>query len=151
MKEEFFNKVEAEQALLLAQSNSSEIDVLKQVILVNSGALAITGAIVTSGGGISLLPQQILVTIAISLLLVSLANAIIYLTMSHLFFLNTHNFLENLVKVTKKIETSKQSAHWTSEIAKLKHSTNRVLFYISIYSLFIGVALLTTVILLNIW
>ena len=151
MEEEFFKKIEVEQDLLLAQSNSSEADVLKQVILVNSGALAITGAIVTAGGGVSLLPQQILVTIAISLLLASLASAMIYLTMSHLLFLNTHNFLVNLVKVTKKIEKSKQSAYWSSEIIKLKHSTNRVSFYISIYSLFVGVALLTIVILLNIW
>jgi len=151
MEPEFFEKLEQERKQLLVQSNASEVDVIKQVVLINTGALAVTGALVTTSTGLVTLAQQVLVTTAIALLVISIANAILFLTLSHFLFLKAHNFMHDLVKTTKLIEVSKQPAYYTEQSLKMKVTINKIPFVLAIMALFISVLLLSVVILINVW
>ena len=151
MDKKSYDTIQESQASLLAQSNASEMDIIKQTIAVNSGTLAITGALITAGGGVSSLVQQVLVTIAICFLAISIAAALYYLTLSHLLFHNAYNAINNLVKTTKLLEPNKQAEYYLSEYKNIRKSTSKVSVFSCLLSLFIGLMLLVVVILLNIW
>lgn len=150
MKPEFYKKIEKEAESLLALSNASETEVMKQILFLDSGALALLGAFAATSGDASTV-QSVLVTVLVGLLIISLSSAIIHLLLSHILFRNAHTLLEDSIKLTRKMKTEEQAKFYTERVISMKRSSSSLPFWFSVITFVLGVLILSALIITNIW
>jgi len=149
--EQILKDLNHDREYALNSANNAEYDVLKQIILVDSGAIALVGALVVNHGSSAIaFPIQFLLTVAIVSLSVSIITAIIQYLVTKKYFLSLYAGLNKILHSLPN-NTAEWLTYKSNEQAKLDHPGNVVPLWIAIITFLSGALVLSSVIIILIW
>jgi Ca2+/Na+ antiporter len=133
-------------------SNSSEDSIMKQVILVDSGLLAIAAGSVLGDWAHSFSPViAIFSTIGVGLLFTSLVFAITVLLLSNRLFYSTYRMIEQTLEAEKHMPISESDAYIVEQVEKMQENTPAFPFWASLITLGLGVLMVVIIVFIGVW
>lgn len=129
-------------------ANGAENDLLRQLIIIDSGAIALVGALVSNHA--PGLPVQAMLTVAIAFLATSIITAVVQYLVTKSFFTKLYFGLRRIAE-TLPSTTTTQEKYRQSEMAKLDPKSNTVSMWMSVICFLAGALVLVAVIVVLIW
>jgi|GEM_PF-5651762 len=132
-------------------ANAAEETISKQIILINSGGLALVGGFVINHIDAPSLAIQILLTIAAAMLITSLVAALVQLVLTHRLFLASHKILDEVISVAKHMTQPEFEKYYEDKLKTMQRQTSSAPYWIELVSFGSGAILITILIVLSIW
>lgn len=130
------------------KGNRREAVIIKQIVLLNSGALAILG--VGSLGALPL-PIQILFTVAIAAIGVSLISALVYFVVDYMLYRRLDSSIKIIKETVSDLDDNSAGSVVQKSISRLTFSAGVKSFWISVGAFIIVALVIASTIVLRIW
>ena len=132
-------------------ANAAEETVSKQIILINSGALALVGGMVVNHTGTLDLSTKIFLTIAATMLITSFIAALIQLVLSHRLFLFVHRTLTDIISVAQHMPQTEFEKFYEKKLKELPSKSSTLPYWIELITFALGAIFLVLLIFTSIW
>jgi len=150
MDPSFFEKLAQFKDTMMTQANTSNDNLLKNIILIDLAALALLGAFLTKTDS-DLLAIEVLLTIAISSFSFSILFTILEFINSSILFSKAHNELEKIIDKLNKTPVDKQVSVYKSSSTAVSRSTSKYPYLLSLFFFTLGISTFLSVVITKIW
>ena len=136
---------------VLDSANQSEAEVMRQVVVIDTGALALIGVFVSLSTS-STLTFKVLMTVSATLLFASLLTAVIHFVSTHTFYLSTFRKLTAWRDAASKMDDEKKAREYAEKNYERDiRSSSPAPYWISLICLLGAALTIAILILINVW